>query len=68
MWWHPLQALTNSPPPTLTLSQLFISKTDLKRGLDSATVKRRFEEWGPNELQEKKVNPLLLFLSYFWVR
>lgn len=23
-------------------------------------------QWGPNELPEKKVNPFLLFLSYFW--
>jgi len=43
-----------------------VAGTDLKNGLSEALVARRLEEWGPNELPEKKVNPLLLFLGYFW--
>ncbi len=35
-------------------------------GLSSDEVRRRRAEHGYNELPEKKVNPLLKFLSYFW--
>jgi len=39
---------------------------DTTRGLSSAEAKQRLEQYGYNELKEKKVNPLLKFLSYFW--
>ena len=32
-----------------------LSQTDLKNGMNDALVKRRLEEWGYNELPEKKV-------------
>ncbi len=35
-------------------------------GLSSEEAKRRLEKYGPNEIPEKKVNPILKFLSYFW--
>ena len=35
-------------------------------GLTQDEVQRRLEQYGPNSLQEKKVNPVLKFLSYFW--
>lgn len=35
-------------------------------GLSSAEVDRRLARDGPNELPEKKVNPWLKFLSYYW--
>ena len=35
-------------------------------GLGQAEAKRRLEQYGYNELPEKKVNPFLKFLSYFW--
>lgn len=41
-------------------------QTDQKTGLTAAQVTQRFEEYGLNELPEKKVNPLLMFLAYFW--
>ncbi|KAI8822455.1 uncharacterized protein EV422DRAFT_494864 [Fimicolochytrium jonesii] len=40
-------------------------KTDPLRGLTDDEVHRRLEEFGPNEIQEKKTNHLLKFLSYF---
>lgn len=38
---------------------------DLK-GLSSQEVQARREKYGPNELEEKKQNPVLKFLTYFW--
>jgi H+-transporting ATPase len=35
-------------------------------GLTQAEAQKRLAEYGPNEIQEKKTNPLLKFLSYFW--
>ncbi len=36
------------------------------QGLTSAEAQRRLDQYGYNELEEKKVNPILKFLSYFW--
>ncbi|ACX72731.1 plasma-membrane proton-efflux P-type ATPase [Methanocaldococcus vulcanius M7] len=41
-------------------------KTSLKTGLSSEEAKRRLEKYGYNEIPEKKVHPLIKFLSYFW--
>ncbi len=35
-------------------------------GLSQAEAQKRLAQYGPNEIEEKKVNPLLKFLSYFW--
>jgi H+-transporting ATPase len=35
-------------------------------GLSQTEARKRLEQSGPNELPEKKVNPLLQFVSYFW--
>ncbi len=43
-----------------------ILDTDLTRGLSAAEAIRRFEQYGPNALQEQRINPLQKFLSYFW--
>ena len=37
-----------------------------KDGLSSPEAKTRFMQYGPNEISEKKVNPILKFLGYFW--
>lgn len=41
-------------------------QTNQTTGLSSAEVEDRRRTYGFNELDEKKVNPLLMFLSYFW--
>ena len=35
-------------------------------GLSDAEAERRIEDYGPNEIQEKKVKPFKKFLLYFW--
>src|SRR5271169_3689332 len=35
-------------------------------GLTQAEAAKRLAQYGPNEIKEKKTNPLLKFLSYFW--
>ena len=35
-------------------------------GLTQVEATKRLAEYGPNEIEEKKVNPLLQLLSYFW--
>jgi H+-transporting ATPase len=35
-------------------------------GLSQAEAQKRLNQYGPNEIEEKKVNPFLKFLSYFW--
>jgi H+-transporting ATPase len=35
-------------------------------GLTQAEATKRLAQYGPNEIEEKKTNPLLKLLSYFW--
>ena len=35
-------------------------------GLSQAEAQKRLAKYGPNEIEEKKTNPFLQFLTYFW--
>ncbi|MDR3556454.1 MAG: plasma-membrane proton-efflux P-type ATPase [Syntrophobacteraceae bacterium] len=35
-------------------------------GLSQAEAQKRLIQYGPNEIEEKKTNPFLKFLTYFW--
>ena len=35
-------------------------------GLSQAEAQKRLTQYGPNEIEEKKKNPFLKFLTYFW--
>jgi H+-transporting ATPase len=35
-------------------------------GLTQAEAEKRLAQYGPNEIEEKKTNPFLKFLTYFW--
>jgi H+-transporting ATPase len=35
-------------------------------GLSQAEAQKRLAQYGPNEIEEKRTNPFLKFLSYFW--
>jgi H+-transporting ATPase len=37
-----------------------------KKGLSSSEAEKRLKQFGPNEIPEKKVNPIIKFLGYFW--
>jgi H+-transporting ATPase len=44
------------------LSRLSASKD----GLSSSEAEKRLQQYGPNDIPEKKENPLIKFLTYFW--
>jgi len=35
-------------------------------GLTQVDAEKRLTQYGPNEIEEKKINPFLKFLTYFW--
>lgn len=37
-----------------------------REGLSSHEAEKRLEEYGPNEIEEKKISPVSRFLQYFW--
>lgn len=49
-----------------TAEQLFRELASSAKGLTTAEATKRLEHYGPNALAEKRVNPLLHFLGYFW--
>jgi H+-transporting ATPase len=51
---------------TLPLAEVQKKLGSSPDGLKQAEAKKRLTENGPNEIKEKKTNPLLKFLSYFW--
>ena len=50
----------------LPLDKLIEQLNTSANGLSQADAKNRLSQYGYNELAEKKVNPLMKFLSYFW--
>jgi H+-transporting ATPase len=50
----------------LDTSTLFGKLGSSKSGLSAAEAEKRLQEYGYNEIAEKKVNPILKLLSYFW--
>lgn len=45
---------------------LFKRLSTCEEGLTDAEAKERFNQVGPNEIIEKKLNPILKLLGYFW--
>ncbi len=51
---------------TITMSELLTKLGSSPDGLTQEEAQKRLLKYGPNEIEEKKTNPFLKFLSYFW--
>jgi H+-transporting ATPase len=51
---------------TMPMSDLLSKLESSPEGLSQVQAKKRLIQYGPNEITEKKVNPFLKFLTYFW--
>ena len=58
--------ITTEEAKKTTVEALFDKLSANKKGLSSSEVEKRLQQYGPNEIPEKKVNPIIKFLSYFW--
>jgi H+-transporting ATPase len=63
--------LETKPDGKDNLKSLPLSEVEKKLGsspdgLSQAEAKKRLAQYGPNEIEEKKINPFLKFLTYFW--
>ena len=48
------------------VSELLKKLLSSEKGLSATEAKERLQEYGYNEISEKKVSPLMKFLGYFW--
>lgn len=51
---------------TLPLAEVEKKLSSSSDGLSQAEAQNRLTQYGPNEIEEKKTNPFLKFLTYFW--
>jgi H+-transporting ATPase len=58
--------LTTEEAKKANIDELLSKLSADKGGLSSSAAEERFVQYGPNEIPEKKVNPLKKFLGYFW--
>src|SRR5665213_1826901 len=68
-----LRVVENTMEPKKNEDLKSLSLDDVKKklgftegGLSDAEAKKRLTQYGPNEIEEKKTNPFLKFLTYFW--
>ena len=67
----PLSKLGSQPEAEDDLKSLPLAEVEKKLGsspdgLSQTEGEKRLTQYGPNEIEEKKTNELLKFLSYFW--
>jgi len=56
----------NEALKSLPMAELLTKLGTSAEGLTQAEAQKRLAQYGPNEIDEKKTNQLLKFLSYFW--
>ena len=49
-----------------SVDEIFKQFSSSRSGLSSQDAKARLDKYGPNEIVEKKINPVLKFFGYFW--
>lgn len=49
-----------------TTKDLFKKFSSSEKGLSASEAKERLQKYGYNEISEKKISPIIKFLSYFW--
>ncbi len=59
-------ALKTETAKETPLTKIFEQLGTSEKGLTALEAKKRLEAYGYNEISEKRVNPLLKFLGYFW--
>ena len=59
-------ATTKDNLQTLPLAEVEKRLDSSAEGLTQAEAQKRLAQYGPNEILEKKTNPLLKFLGYLW--
>jgi H+-transporting ATPase len=61
-----LAIITGEEAEGKSIEDLFTQLDSSPQGLTSAEAEKRLARYGPNSIEEKRVNPILKFLSYFW--
>jgi P-type E1-E2 ATPase len=68
---HQAKAFESTPDANEDLKSLPLPELQAKLGsspdgLSQVEAQKRLAQYGPNEIEEKKTNPFLKFLTYFW--
>jgi H+-transporting ATPase len=61
-----MQNITTEEAKKTSTEELFKKLDSSQNGLSSSEAQQRLQQFGPNEIAEKKVNPIVKFLRYFW--
>jgi H+-transporting ATPase len=59
-------SLTTDEAKEADIDELLKKLSANQKGLSSSEAEKRLQQYGPNEIQEKKANPLKKLLGYFW--
>jgi len=59
-------SLTTEEAKKADIDELLKKLAASQKGLSSSEAEKRLQQYGPNEIQERKANPLKKFLGYFW--
>ena len=61
-----IQEITGDAAQRQTVEELWTALVASPKGLSNEEAHSRMAQFGPNALEETKVNPLLKFFGYFW--
>jgi H+-transporting ATPase len=61
-----LKPITTDEAKKESANEIMKNLSTSQKGLSAENASKRIEIFGPNEIVEKKKNPYLKFLSYFW--